>query len=99
MYLLFIFNCIYFFVIILERFIFACAGSLMLHWDFLQLQQAGAAPLAVASLAAEPRPRHAASVAMAPRLQSTGAVLLSLGLSFSVECGVFLAPLYRQAAS
>ena len=68
MYLLFILNCIYFFVIILERFIFVCAGSLMLHWDFLQLQRAGATLLAVASLAAEHRPRHAVSVAVAPGL-------------------------------
>ena len=40
----------------------------MLHWDFLQLQRAGATLLAVASLAAEHRPRHAVSVAVAPRL-------------------------------
>ena len=51
----FIFNCTYFFVIILKRFVFVCAGPSMLPWDFLQLQRAGATLFEVTSLAAEHR--------------------------------------------
>ena len=75
-------------------FIFGCAGSSLLPRGFSRLQQAGATlPCSVwASLAVEQGLWGArASAVAAPRLQSsTGATVVTHGLSRSAACGIFL---------
>ena len=75
-------------------FIFGCAGSSLLPRGFSQLQQAGAtlACSVWASLAMEQGLWGSrASAVAAPRLQSsTGAEVVTHGLSRSAACGIFL---------
>ena len=100
-----IFITIFFYNFMYHVFILGCAGSLLLHWLFLWLWEAGATLqlrclgfslrwlLLLQSMGSRvhglQQLRHVASVVAAPRLYSTGSVVVAHKLSCSVAYGIF----------